>query len=75
MTWDEGEPTIGPVFTEELERLLGPARRPDEPVTARHEAIAASLQVVFEEGALPRPERALREDDVPSAFVSPAAAP
>jgi len=51
MTWDEGEPTIGPVFTEELERLLGPARRPDEPVTTKHEAIAASLQVVFEEGA------------------------
>jgi len=51
MTWDEGEPTIGPVFTEELERLLGPARKPDEPVTAKHEAIAASLQVVFEEGA------------------------
>jgi len=51
MTWDEGEPTIGPVFTEELERLLGPARRPEEPVTPWHEAIAASLQVVFEEGA------------------------
>jgi carbamoyltransferase len=51
MTWDEGEPTIGPVYSDELERLLGPARRPEEPVTARHEAIAASLQVVFEEGA------------------------
>jgi carbamoyltransferase len=51
MTWDEGEPTIGPVYSEELERLLGPARRPDEPLTPRHEAIAASLQVVFEEGA------------------------
>ncbi len=50
MTWDEGEPTIGPVFSEKLEQLLGPARRPDEPVTSRHEAIAASLQAVFEEG-------------------------
>jgi carbamoyltransferase len=49
MTWDEGEPTIGPVYTDELERLLGPARRPEEPVTPRHEAIAASLQAVFEE--------------------------
>jgi carbamoyltransferase len=49
MTWDEGEPTMGAVYSEELERLLGPARRPDEPVTARHQAIAASLQVVFEE--------------------------
>ncbi len=52
MTWDEGEPTIGPVYTEELERLLGPARRPDEPLQARHEAIAASLQLIFEEAAL-----------------------
>ncbi len=51
MTWDEGEPTIGPVFTEKLEALLGPARRVDEALTARHEAIAASLQVVFEEAA------------------------
>jgi carbamoyltransferase len=49
MTWDEGEPTIGPVYSEKLVRLLGPARRPEEPVTPRHEAIAASLQVVFEE--------------------------
>jgi carbamoyltransferase len=51
MTWDEGEPTIGPVFSEELEQLLGPARRPEEPLTPRHEAIAASVQVVYEEGA------------------------
>lgn len=27
MTWDEQEPTIGIVYTEKLERLLGPARR------------------------------------------------
>lgn len=52
MTWEDGEPVIGPAFTPKLEALLGPARRPEEPVTARHEAIAASLQVVFEEVAL-----------------------
>ena len=52
MTWDDGEPTIGPVFTPKLERLLGPARRPDEPLDARHEAVAASLQAVFEEGVM-----------------------
>jgi carbamoyltransferase len=50
MTWDEGAPEIGPVFSPELEALLGPARKPDEPLTARHEAVAASLQLVFEEG-------------------------
>jgi len=51
MTWDGGEPEIAPVFTKKLESLLGPARRPDEPLRARHEAVAASLQVVFEEAA------------------------
>jgi carbamoyltransferase len=52
MTWEGGEPVIGRAFTPKLEALLGPARRPDEPLTARHEAIAASLQAVFEEAAL-----------------------
>ncbi len=49
MTWDDGEPVLGRVFGDRLEQDLGPARRPEEPVTARHEAIAASLQVVFED--------------------------
>lgn len=48
MTWEDGEPTIGPVFTPKVEALLGPARKPGEPLEARHEAIAASLQAVFE---------------------------
>ena len=51
MTWDAGEPEIGRVFTPKLEELLGPARRPQEPLDARHEAIAASLQRVYEEAA------------------------
>ena len=52
MTWSEGAPTIGPVFTPKLEQLLGPARRKDEPVTAQHEAIAASLQAAYENVAM-----------------------
>src|SRR5205807_2605242 len=52
MTWDDGEPSIGPVYTPKLESLLGPARRPDEPLGARHEAMAASLQAAFERGAM-----------------------
>jgi carbamoyltransferase len=51
MTWDDGEPTMGPVYTHKLEELLGPPRKPDQPLEARHEAIAASLQMVFEEAA------------------------
>jgi carbamoyltransferase len=52
MTWDDGEPTIGRVFTPKLEALLGPARRASEPVDPRHEAIAASLQAVFEDAVM-----------------------
>jgi carbamoyltransferase len=51
MTWDDGEPKLDAIFSPRLEELLGPARKPDEPLTARHEALAASLQVVFEEAA------------------------
>ena len=49
MTRELGEPHIGPVFTAKLEALLGPARAPDDPIEPRHEAIAASLQAVFED--------------------------
>jgi len=52
MTWEDGSPTIGTVFTPKLESLLGPARRRDQPVDARHEAMAASLQAVFERAAM-----------------------
>lgn len=52
MTWDDGEPVLGPVYTPKLEALLGPSRRPDGPLAPCHEALAASLQLVFEEAAL-----------------------
>ena len=49
MTWNDEEPTISPVFSKKLEELIGPGRQPDEPITERHESIAASLQAVFED--------------------------
>jgi carbamoyltransferase len=52
MTWEDGEPRLGAVFTPRLASLLGPARSREEPVAAKHEAIAASLQVVYERAAL-----------------------
>ena len=52
MTWQDGEPTLGPVFTPKLEALLGPARTREEPVGAQHEAIAASLQAAHERSAM-----------------------
>jgi carbamoyltransferase len=51
LTWDDGEPTMDAVYTRKLEHLLGPARQPEAPLEPRHEAIAASLQVIFEEAA------------------------
>ncbi|HXO27080.1 MAG TPA: carbamoyltransferase N-terminal domain-containing protein, partial [Thermoanaerobaculia bacterium] len=49
MTWNDGAPALAPLFTPALERLLGPARRPDEELTRRHQDVAASLQRVYEE--------------------------
>ncbi|MDH3255743.1 MAG: carbamoyltransferase, partial [Acidobacteriota bacterium] len=48
MTWDDGVPALGPVFSAHLENLLGPARREDEELTQRHKDLAASLQAVYE---------------------------
>jgi carbamoyltransferase len=49
MTWDQGTPTIGTLFSERMEEVFGPAREPDSELTALHEDVAASLQVVLEE--------------------------
>jgi carbamoyltransferase len=51
MTWLDGPPSIGRVYTPALEDLLGPARDPAAAVEARHEDLAASVQLVFEEAA------------------------
>jgi carbamoyltransferase len=48
MTWDDGSPEQGRIYTPRLEQLLGPARRPDEELTQRHRDLAASLQAVYE---------------------------
>ena len=49
MIWEDGEPKIGPVFTNELISLLGPLRSKDEALTKRHWNIAASAQAMYEE--------------------------
>jgi carbamoyltransferase len=51
MSWDSGEPTLPDVYTAKLIELLGPSRQPDDPVTAEHENLAASVQRVFEKCA------------------------
>ena len=49
MTWEDGAPTLGPIYTPALEELLGPARQPGNDLTDRHRDLAASLQRVYEE--------------------------
>ena len=49
MTWEDGSPEQGLLFTPALAELLGPARRPDEALAQRHKDLAASLQKVYED--------------------------
>ncbi len=49
MTWEDGAPELGTVYTPALEKLLGLARRPGEELTQRHKDMAASLQKVYED--------------------------
>lgn len=49
MSWDDGAPTVEPFHSDKLEQVLGPPRRPDQPLEQHHEDVAASLQRVTEE--------------------------
>ena len=47
--WEDGSPTVGRLFGDALEDLLGPARKADEPLEQRHKDIAHSIQAMYEE--------------------------
>lgn len=49
MTWDQGSPVIGRVFSDHFERAFGPARAPQAALTDRERDLAASLQLRLEE--------------------------
>ena len=51
MTWAEADqtPTLGKLFSEEMEKRLGPKRKPEEPLEQRHRNLAAALQKRLEE--------------------------
>ena len=51
MTWDQGSPVIGRVYSDEFARLFGPPRTPGAALTDREQDIAASLQLRLEEVA------------------------
>ena len=52
MTWTEGEPQQGRLFSDRLVDELGPPRKPSDPVEKRHKDVAASLQQRLEEAVL-----------------------
>jgi carbamoyltransferase len=47
--WDGGQPTSSDLFTPELEALLGPRRKREEPLDQAHWDIARSAQAMYEE--------------------------
>jgi carbamoyltransferase len=49
MSWIEGSPTIGKIFSDKYSELFGPARQPGSDLTQHHMDIAASLQAMLEE--------------------------
>ena len=51
MTWGDADrtPVLGRLFSAHLERRLGPARDPAEPLAPRHRDLAATLQAALEE--------------------------
>ncbi len=51
MSWAQADktPTLGKLFSEEMERRLGPARATDQTLEQRHRNLAASLQARLEE--------------------------
>ncbi len=47
--WTKGSPVFDELFSPALEDLLGPRRKPDEPLEQRHKDIARSTQAAYEQ--------------------------
>jgi carbamoyltransferase len=47
--WASGSPAFGDLFSPALEELLGPRRRPQDPLLERHRNFARSVQAIYEE--------------------------
>jgi carbamoyltransferase len=52
MSWAEGSPEVGRVFSKRLETVFGPPRLPRSELTKHHEDVAAAMQAVLEEAYL-----------------------
>ena len=49
MTWDGGEPVIGPIYSQKMVDVFGPVQPPRTSLEQRHADLAASVQLVLEE--------------------------
>jgi carbamoyltransferase len=49
MSWNDGSPVIGKIFSDEYAAAFGPPREPQAPLTDRDRDLAASLQLRLEE--------------------------
>ena len=47
--WQGGTPHVDALYSAALPELLGPVRRPDEPIAQRHYDLACSAQAMYEE--------------------------
>ena len=47
-TWKDCAPEVGPLYRNDLVDLLGPPRKPDEPLEQKHKDIARSVQTMYE---------------------------
>jgi carbamoyltransferase len=47
--WQGGSPNVGDLFSPALEELLGPRRKPVDPLEPHHHDVARSVQVLYEE--------------------------
>jgi carbamoyltransferase len=51
MTWDDGSPVMGPIYSDQYSNIFGQPRQPGTPLAQREQDIAASLQARLEEVA------------------------
>jgi len=61
MTFEEGSPAIGTMYSPKMVETFGPPREPGEEITRKHEDVAASLQAMLEEAELALVRRLQRE--------------
>jgi len=63
MTWGDGAPTIGTLYTDKLVELFGPPREPRTEITEHQQNVAASLQAMLEEAEFSLVEMLHRSTD------------